>query len=201
MVAGQALRCHPVYTSEYTSITAIYMDCGETYREEGRPVEGSLQRFGIKLRRLTVRRTPFTVLLEEKAGCCSLHPAYMYVLCQRAFCICAVATSGGSPRFFLFLLFLLFYLSEPLQLSVSFPFHSSLLCLPLTLRPAPRRCLHFLTFLKPVSHLVVTESLNSKRKKKWKEERRERKKNDANSVGEKVLVDRIDFSYEKFVSA
>lgn len=52
-----------------------------------------------------------------------------------------------------------------------------------------------------MSHLVVTESLNSKRKKKWKEERRERKKNDANSVGEKVLVDRIDFSYEKFVSA
>lgn len=100
-------------------------DCGETYREEGRLLEGSLQRFGIKLRRLTVRRTAFTVLLEEKAGCCSLHPAYMYVLCQRAFCICAVATSGGSPRFFLFLLFLLFYLSEPLQLSVSFPFHSS----------------------------------------------------------------------------
>lgn len=61
-----------------------------------------------------------------------------------------------------------------------------------------------MTFLKPVSHLVVTESLNSKRKKKWKEERRERereKKNDANSVGEKVLVGRIDFSYEKFVSA
>lgn len=54
-----------------------------------------------------------------------------------------------------------------------------------------------------MSHLVVTESLNSKRKKKWKEERRRRKKkeNDANSVGEKVLVGRIDFSYEKFVSA
>lgn len=133
-MAGQALRCHPVYL-EYTSIIAIYVDCGETYREEGRLLEGSLQRFGIKLRRLTVRRTAFTVLLEEKAGCCSLHPAYMYVLCQRAFCICAVATSGGSPRFFLFLLFLLFYLSEPLQLSVSFPFHSSPLPSPLLCDP------------------------------------------------------------------
>lgn len=125
-MAGHALRCHPLYV-QYTSITAIYVGSRRNVSRGRQTARRELcsQRFGIKLRRLTVRRTAFTVLLEEKAGCCSLHPAYMYVLCQRAFCICAVATSGGSPRFFLFLLFLLFYLSEPLQLSVSFPFHSS----------------------------------------------------------------------------
>lgn len=47
-----------------------------------------------------------------------------------------------------------------------FPFsHSSPRPPSYSARPAPRRCLHFLTFLKPVSHLVVSESLNSKEKK------------------------------------
>lgn len=33
---------------------------------------------------------------RENAGCWPLHLAYMYVLCQRAFCIRAVATSSPS---------------------------------------------------------------------------------------------------------
>lgn len=33
------------------------------------------------------------------------------------------------------------------------------------------------------------------------EKKKKKKENDANSVGEKVLVGRIDFSHEKFVSA
>lgn len=33
---------------------------------------------------------------RENAGCWPLHLAYMYVLCQRAFCIRAVATSSSS---------------------------------------------------------------------------------------------------------
>lgn len=55
---------------------------------------GEARALSSRASRPSVRSAP----RRENAGCWPLHLAYMYVLCQRAFCICAVATSSPLAR-------------------------------------------------------------------------------------------------------
>ena len=86
----------------------------------------------------------------RNAGCCPLHLAYTYVLCQRTFCICAVATSSRSPplsQSLSFSFFNFFFLPLFLPLSFFLSLHSS---------PSPHKSPNLptlLTFLKPAPRL------------------------------------------------
>ena len=187
--------------------------CLKGVESESSRVESS--RLKVALRRAAC--TFFAVLLEEKAvdaARCILHICMFYVSVHSAFAPLPRPLPSPPVSFS----FSLFYLSEPLR---SFPSLSLFTFVsspsPLAPRPAPRRCLHFLTFLKPVSHLVVTESLNSKNKRKKAERERERegrrrrrrkkkkkkkKKKRANPVrknrGEGYFVDRGVFFFFPF---
>ena len=149
------------------------------------------------MRRLTRRRRGSVYSTPRREGCrWMLLVASCIYVCFMSACIlhlrrCHVwwLSAVLSLSLSLSLLFLLFYLSEPLPHSAFrlFPFSRSSppsppslsLSLSLLLPPSSlceRRCLHFLTFLKPrecVSHLVVTESLNSKKRERERERERE----------------------------